>query len=232
MVIWAVTPARPADQFVQQRKEMVRAIASDAEATSAFINKRALEPGVMEAMGKVPRHLFVPDDLRDSAYRNRPLPIGYGQTISQPYIVALMTDLLAVRPGQRVLEIGTGSGYQAAILAEMGSEVYSIEIIEELGKQAKEKLPRLGYPGIKVRIGDGYFGWPEHAPYDAIVVTAAAGHVPPPLIRQLKKGGRMVIPVGGRFVTQQLVLISKDEGGKVTTRQILPVLFVPLAGGH
>jgi protein-L-isoaspartate(D-aspartate) O-methyltransferase len=160
------------------------------------------------------------------------LPIGYGQTISQPYIVALMTDLIKPRPGDRVLELGTGSGYQAAILAELTGEVYSIEIIEELGKQARDRLSRLGYDNITLRTGDGYYGWEEHAPFDAIVVTAAAGHVPPPLVAQLKPGGRMVIPVGSRFLTQQLVLIEKQADGQLITRQVLPVKFVPLTGDH
>jgi protein-L-isoaspartate(D-aspartate) O-methyltransferase len=180
----------------------------------------------------VPRHEFVPERLRRQAYANRPLPIGYGQTISQPYIVALMTDLVEPGADDRVLEIGTGSGYQAAVLATLVGEVYTIEIIEPLGLAARARLERLGYDNVEVRLGDGYYGWPERAPFDAIVVTAAASHVPPPLIQQLKPGGRMVIPVGSRFLVQQLVLVTKDADGRVTTRQLLPVRFVPLTGEH
>jgi len=187
---------------------------------------------VIEALRKVPRPLFVPESQRDKAWENRPLPIGHGQTISQPNVVALMTDLLQIEPGDRVLEVGTGSGYQAAILAEVGAEVYSIEIIEELARSAKERLRKLGYGRVHLRTGDGYLGWPEAAPFDGIIVTAAASHVPPPLVQQLKPGGRMVIPVGGRFTLQYLMLVEKDAEGRVTTRQLLPVIFVPLTGSH
>ncbi|MDQ3187173.1 MAG: protein-L-isoaspartate(D-aspartate) O-methyltransferase [Pseudomonadota bacterium] len=187
---------------------------------------------VMSAMGKVERHRFVPSWLVPFAYLNRPLPIGHGQTISQPVIVALMTDLIKVKAGDKVLEIGTGSGYQAAVLAEIVQSVYSIEIIEPLGKEAAERLQSLDYGNVKVRVSDGYYGWPEAAPFDAIVVTAAASHVPPPLIKQLKPGGRMVIPLGAHFMTQYLMLVEKHMDGSVTTRQILPVAFVPLTGGH
>jgi protein-L-isoaspartate(D-aspartate) O-methyltransferase len=174
----------------------------------------------------------VPSDQQDYAYKNRPLPIGHGQTISQPYIVALMTDLIETKPDFKVLEIGTGSAYQAAILAELVDQVYSIEVIEPLALAAKERLQRLGYDNVHTRTGDGYYGWQEEAPFDAIVVTAAASHVPPPLIKQLKPGGRMVIPVGSRFMTQQLLLIEKSTDGKISTRQVLPVIFVPLTGSH
>jgi protein-L-isoaspartate(D-aspartate) O-methyltransferase len=187
---------------------------------------------VLDAMERVPRHEFVPPQHKNQAYADHPLPIGYGQTISQPYIVALMTELLELKNTDRVLEIGTGSGYQAAILGELGGEVYTIEIIEDLGEQARRNLERLDYRNIEVRIGDGYYGWEEEAPFDAIVVTAAASHVPPPLVKQLKNGGRMLIPVGSRFMVQQLLLVEKDAAGKVTTRQILPVRFVPLTGTH
>jgi protein-L-isoaspartate(D-aspartate) O-methyltransferase len=183
-------------------------------------------------MAEVPRHLFVPKQHQAQAYDNRPLPIGHGQTISQPYIVALMTDLLRVAPGERVFEVGTGSGYQAAILAKLAGEIYSVEIIPPLGRQAAGVLARYGYDNVEVKVADGYYGWPEHAPFDAIVVTAAASHVPPPLVRQLKPGGRMVIPVGTSFLTQHLMLVEKEKDGSVTTRQILPVSFVPLTGGH
>jgi protein-L-isoaspartate(D-aspartate) O-methyltransferase len=187
---------------------------------------------VIDALGKVPRHEFVLPTRQHQAYENRPLPIGYGQTISQPYIVAIMTDLLQLEPGDKVLEIGTGSGYQAAVAAELAKKVYSIEIIERLGRKAKKRLKQLGYDNVKVRLGDGYYGWKEHAPYDAIIVTAAASHIPPPLVRQLKRGGRMIIPVGSRFATQQLVLVEKDDKGELRTRQLMPVTFVPLTGGH
>jgi protein-L-isoaspartate(D-aspartate) O-methyltransferase len=184
---------------------------------------------VLAAMEKVPRHEFVkPSDL-DEAYADMPLPIGYGQTISQPYIVALMTQLLNLRPSHRVLEIGTGSGYQAAVLAEITEAVFTIEIVAELGKSATERLKRLKYD--TVRIGDGYFGWEEHAPFDAIIVTAAADHVPPPLLDQLKPGGRMAIPVGGPWQTQNLLLVTKGTDGKITTETIAAVAFVPLTRG-
>jgi protein-L-isoaspartate(D-aspartate) O-methyltransferase len=186
----------------------------------------------MEAIGRVPRHEFVPAELVPNAYENRPLPIGHGQTISQPYIVALMTDLLAVRKGDRVLEIGTGSGYQAAILAELETSVHTIEIIEPLAASARARLARLGYRNVEVVVGDGYEGLAASAPFDAIIVTAAAGHVPPPLVRQLKTGGRMVIPVGAPFMIQHLMLVEKRADGTVRSRQILPVRFVPLTGGR
>jgi protein-L-isoaspartate(D-aspartate) O-methyltransferase len=220
------------DMYLAARQAMLDEIAADVRLTSKALDKESLDPRVLEAMAKVPRHALVPDELRDRAYENRPLPIGHGQTISQPYIVAIMTDLLKFGPGQHALEVGTGSGYQAAILGELGGEVYSIEIIEELGERARRNLNRLGYKNIELRIGDGYYGWEEQAPFDAIVVTAAASHVPPPLIKQLKNGGRMIIPVGSRFMVQQLLLVEKDAAGKVTTRQILPVRFVPLTGTH
>jgi protein-L-isoaspartate(D-aspartate) O-methyltransferase len=211
---------------------MVEEVAADVAATSAYTGSTALSPQVIAAMEKVERHRFVPAGLVALAYLNRPLPIGHGQTISQPYIVALMSDLMKVKPGDKVLEIGTGSGYQAAILAEMVGSVYSIEIVEPLGKEADERLRSLGYRNVQTKVGDGYYGWPEAAPFDAIMVTAAASHVPPPLIKQLKPGGRMVIPLGTHFMTQSLMLVEKQPDGSVTTRQILPVRFVPLTGGH
>ena len=229
--MWCIFSVATADQDAQ-RQAMINAIETDVMATSLYIGKQAFDPAVMQAMGTVPRHEFVPREYQADAYENRPLPIGYGQTISQPYIVALMTDLLELAKGDKVLEIGTGSGYQAAILNELTSNVFTIEIIEPLGKRATETFQRLHLENIRVRIGDGYFGWQEHAPFDAIIVTAAAGHVPPPLVEQLKNGGRMVIPVGSRFFVQQLVLVIKDEQGKLTTRQLLPVRFVPLTGEH
>jgi len=187
---------------------------------------------VMASLNTVKRHELVPLPERRFAYENRPLPIGYSQTISQPYIVALMTELIESDADDVVLEVGTGSGYQAAILAELVDHVYSIEIIDALATRAKSDLARLGYKNITTRLGDGYYGWEEHGPFDAIVVTAAASHVPPPLIEQLKPGGRMVIPVGGRFMTQTLLLLEKTEKGKIITRQFGAVRFVPLTGEH
>lgn len=220
------------EKYAQQRAELVKTIEQDVRRTSQYIDKKALNPRVMAAMGKVPRHEFVPTTLRRFAYLNRPLPIGHGQTISQPYIVALMTDLINTQPGDKVLEVGTGSGYQAAILAEIVDKVYTIEIIKPLAERATEILRKLRYHNVEVKFGDGYYGWEEHAPFDAIVVTAAASHIPPPLVQQLKPGGRMIIPVGSLFLTQQLVIVEKNHQGKITTRQILPVSFVPLTGGH
>jgi len=185
---------------------------------------------VLEAMRNVPRHLFMRPQDRRVAYEDRPWPIGYGQTISQPSLVAYMTELLELKPGQKVLEIGTGSGYQAAILSELTPYVFTIEILKELAEQAKERFKKLGYKTIRVRQGDGYYGWPEEAPFDAIIVTAAAGHVPPPLIEQLKPGGRMVIPVGGPWQTQYLVRLRKDKEGALSTESLLPVRFVPMTG--
>ncbi len=218
--------------FDVARHKMVEEVLADANTTSSYSGVSALSPNVIVAMKKVERHRFVPDALAPAAYLNRPLPIGYGQTISQPFIVALMTDLMQVKAGDRILEIGTGSGYQAAILAEIAGSVYSIEIIEPLGKEAGERLISLGYRNVQTRVGDGYYGWPEAAPFDAIIVTAAASHVPPPLLKQLKIGGRIVIPLGTQFMTQYLMVVEKQPDGSVTTRQILPVRFVPLTGGH
>lgn len=191
-----------------------------------------IDERVMRVLATVPRHEFVPPEQARQAYDNRPLPIGSGQTISQPYIVALMTDLVSPRADDVVLEIGTGSGYQAAVLSHLVEHVYTIEIIEALSNQASARLERLEYDNITTRLGDGYYGWEEHAPYDAIVVTAAASHVPRPLIEQLTPGGRMVIPVGERFATQQLLLIEKSADGGIVTRQIATVRFVPLTGDH
>jgi protein-L-isoaspartate(D-aspartate) O-methyltransferase len=189
------------------------------------------DSAVLQAMARVPRHEFVPEPFSAEAYADSPLPIGYGQTISQPFIVAEMTRLLRLKLDSRVLEIGTGSGYQAAVLTEFTPQVFSIEIIGELMQPAQKRLQRLGYTVIKVRHGDGYYGWPEEAPFDAIIVTAAAGEIPPPLIAQLKKGARMVIPVGSSLGTQSLMLVEKDSEGKVRTRSLLPVRFVPLVRG-
>ena len=223
---YAQTPAAEAvPDRASERAALVRELAAD------FAGE-AIDPRVLDAIGTVPRHRFVPEAQAHAAYANRPLPIGHGQTISQPYIVALMTHVLAPRRGMRVLEIGTGSGYQAAILAGLVDEVDTIEIVIPLAAQAKARLAALGYGNVEVRQADGYHGWPERAPYDAIIVTAAAGSIPPPLIAQLKPGGRMVIPVGAPFLTQTLVLVEKRADGSVRTRQLLPVRFVPLTGAH
>ena len=186
------------------------------------------DPAVLRAMAKVPRHEFLPESQRMLAYTDNPLVIGHGQTISQPYIVALMTEVLELKPGESVLEIGTGSGYQAAVLAEITDKVYTIEILEPLAIRARETLQRLGYANVHTRIGDGYRGWPEYAPYDAIIVTAAPDHIPQPLIDQLAIGGRMVIPVGTYY--QELMLLRKDADGNLTREKVIPVRFVPMTG--
>lgn len=199
--------------------------------TRSLTGLSAMSPRVRAALGKVERHRLVPPEQRALAYRNHPLPIGQGQTISQPYIVALSTDLIAPEPHHTVLEVGTGSGYQAAVLAETVARVFSIEIIDSLGKEAAENLKNMGYSNVEVKIGDGYKGWPEKAPFDAIVVTAAAPRVPDALFAQLKPGGKMVIPVGAPGGTQELLLITKQIDGKSRQKRILPVRFVPLLPG-
>ena len=250
VILIMATQLLPADEFEAERQQLVREIQDDVNRTSTYIGRKSFDERVMAAIGRVPRHLFVPPGMVSSAYENRPLPIGHGQTISQPYIVALMTDLLEPGEQDRVLEIGTGSGYQAAVLSGLVAEVKTLEIIEALGRQAAHRLESLGYDNIEARVGDGYYGWTtegetrenedgeaengeaETETFDAIIVTAAASHIPPPLVRQLKPGGIMVIPVGSRFQVQQLTLIEKSQDGGVITRQILPVRFVPLTGGH
>ncbi len=224
--------AAPDDDFAEKRAEMITVISALAKQIGEVSGKVGMDEGVMKVMARAPRHEFVPEERRDDAYDNRPLPIGFGQTISQPYIVALMTDLLALAPGAKVLEVGTGSGYQAAVLAELAGRVFTIEIIDKLGELAKKRLTRLGYANIRARVGDGYHGWREEAPFDAIIVTAAASHIPPPLIQQLKIGGRMVIPVGEWFNVQYLTLIEKKAEREIVITQLLPVAFVPLTGEH
>jgi protein-L-isoaspartate(D-aspartate) O-methyltransferase len=209
-------------------KRMIAEIEAEVEYTRDLTGRTALDPRVMAAMARVPREQFVPGDLRDAAFDNGPLPIGHGQTISQPYIVALMTDLLRLDPDDRVLEIGTGSGYQTAVLSCLAKTVYTVELIPELGARAAERLSALDYANIEYRIGNGYQGWPEHAPYDAIIVTAAAPEVPPALTGQLKAGGRLVIPVGWQHMPQELMLIQKDAHNVLHSRGILGVAFVPL----
>ena len=232
LLIHATAVALDTQDFASLRQQMVEEIAEDARRVAKFVEKDTFDESIMRVMQDTPRHLFVPEDARPFAYENRPLPIGYGQTISQPYIVALMTDLLQPESDHKVLEIGTGSGYQAAVLAQLVKQVFSIEIIKELGQSSTRLLNELGYNNVSTRIADGYDGWPEHAPFDSIIVTAAISHIPPPLVRQLKNGGTMVIPVGTGFQTQQLTLVKKDMTGEITTRQIIPVIFVPFTGGH
>ena len=229
------------DTTEQARLAMVREITEEVVETKRWLGKAALDPAVMTAMAKVPRHAFVSHSQHALAYENRPLPIGHGQTISQPYMVAVMTDLAAAGPGSRVLEIGTGCGYQAAVLAELGARVTSVELVPALAAAAAACLKRLGYDQVEVHQGDGARGWPKAAPFDAIVVTAAAfGRVPPALLEQLVPGGRLVIPVErpsaglGRFALgrdQELLLVTKDSEGRTTERRLLPVAFVPLVEG-
>jgi protein-L-isoaspartate(D-aspartate) O-methyltransferase len=212
-----LSPLFSQEPYTERRERMVR---------SQIEGRGIRDSATLRAMRNVQRHLFVPSNQIRQAYDDGPLPIGYGQTISQPYIVAYMTEIVKPKPGHRVLEIGAGSGYQAAVLAEIVESVYTIEIIPELGGSARERLQQLGYDNISVKIADGYYGWEEYAPFDAIVVTAAAEHIPPPLIEQLKDGGRMIIPVGSPFFIQQLMLVEK-KGEDVTTRNLMPVRFVP-----
>jgi protein-L-isoaspartate(D-aspartate) O-methyltransferase len=213
-------------------QRMIGDIEMEVHMTRHLIGKNSLAESVMAAMKKVPRHEFLPPDLRYCAYDNGPAPIGSGQTISQPYIVALMSDLLATKPGDIILEIGTGSAYQAAILSQLVQQVYSVEIIAELAESARKCLDRLGYDNIEVRNADGYFGWSEHAPYDGIIVTAAAPHIPPALIEQLRPEARLVIPVGLPYSYQELMVVEKQADGRIETKKVLGVSFVPLTGGH
>jgi protein-L-isoaspartate(D-aspartate) O-methyltransferase len=212
-----------AEDYAQQRKMMVE---------QQIVARGVKNKKVLDAMNSVPRHLFVPVGYRQGSYFDQPLPIGLEQTISQPYIVALMTEMLDVDHDDIVLEIGTGSGYQAAVLSTIVKELYTIEIIEELGLQAAELLKSLGYDNVKVKVSDGGLGWPEKAPFDAIIVTAAAPKIPEPLIKQLKPGGRMVIPVDNNFYSQDLLIVEKDEAGNIETRKTIPVRFVPLVEGE
>jgi protein-L-isoaspartate(D-aspartate) O-methyltransferase len=208
----------PPDPTAADRERMVR---------EQIAARGVSDPRVLAAVSRVPRHELVPEDVRVYAYQDRPLPIGHGQTISQPYVVAYMTEQLRLRGDERVLEVGTGSGYQAAVLAELAREVFSIEIVEALGERARADLARLGYRNVQVRVGDGYRGWPEQAPFDAIIVTAAPGHVPQPLVDQLAMGGRLVLPVGGW--EQELLLVTRDEDG-IHEERLIDVRFVPMRG--
>jgi protein-L-isoaspartate(D-aspartate) O-methyltransferase len=226
-----VAAAAAQDPYAEARLHMVQTIEAHAQSATDALGRDYIDPKVLAIMKEVPRHEFVSERYASQAYDDRPLPIGHGQTISQPFIVALMTDLLQVGPDAVVLEVGTGSGYQAAVLAHLVQDVHTIEIIPELADSASERLDRLGYANVRTYTGDGYYGVPDPAPYDGIVVTAAAHQVPPPLIQQLKPGGTMVIPVGGGFALQHLMLVEKGADGRVRTRQTLPVRFVPLTRG-
>ena len=228
MLVVTMTDADAQDRHAAPRHSMVETIAAIARETASESGRAGFSPRVLAAMNKVPRHLFVPADQEPYAYANRPLPIGHAQTISQPFIVALMTDLAEINPTDRVLEIGTGCGYQTAVLAELAREVYTIEIVAPLAQEAAARLTALGYRNLHTRSGDGYVGWAEHAPFDAIIVTAAAPEVPPALIAQLKAGGKLVIPVGSQWSGQELRVIEKDAGSKTTARTAMAVRFVPL----
>ncbi len=208
------------EPFYSLRKSMIE---------NQIVRRNVLDPEVIRAMEKIPRDLFVPEPQRAEAYEDRPLPIGYGQTISQPYIVALMTEALRIKKGEKVLEIGAGSGYQAAVLAEIGAETYTVEIVPELAKFARENLKKTGYGSVQVKAGDGYQGWKEFAPFDAVIVTCAPEKVPQPLIEQLKEGGRMIVPVGPENQVQELVLLKKVKG-ELLRQSIAPVRFVPMTG--
>ena len=221
LVIPAGLTAQRDDEFARRRHAMVELIA----------RRDVSDTATLAAMRAVPRHEFVASEYLDDAYGDFPLPIGYGQTISQPYIVGYMTEVLRPRPGMKVLEVGTGSGYQAAVLAAAGCEVYTVEIFGALASAARDRVRRLGYRGVTVRHADGHFGWSAHAPFDAVIVTAAAGYIPPALVEQLKLGGRMIIPVGTVYGIQYLILVEKNARGEVTTRSLVPVQFVPMLKG-
>jgi len=245
VILLSLSPVAPAagdDPYTGPRAKMIETIIAHARFSGEALEDGTLDPCVLQVMRMVPRHAFLPKpgeveqtwwrrlvgDDPALAYSDRPLPIGYGQTISQPFIVALMTDLLRTEAGNTVLEIGTGSGYQAAVLSPLVARVCTIEIIPELAERAATTHGEIGYGNIEARTADGYHGWPECGPFDSIVVTAAASHIPPPLVQQLKPGGRMVIPVGPQFTVQHLTIVDKGTDGRVTTRQVLPVSFVPL----
>ena len=220
----ALRPLHTHPAFTERIKERASMVSRQIQA------RDVKDANVLRAMRIVPRHAFVRPGEQRYAYADHPLPIGYDQTISQPYIVAFMTEALKLDPNSVVFEVGTGSGYQAAVCAEICKEVYTIEIVEELAKSAKVRLKELGYPNVHVKAGDAFFGWPEHAPFDAIIGTAAAGRIPDPLIEQLKIGGRMILPYGSPYGFQYLVLITKDKDGKLTSKNVMPVRFVPMTG--
>jgi protein-L-isoaspartate(D-aspartate) O-methyltransferase len=227
-----VSSASQAQDFAAQRARLVAEVDANFAETRAETGLAAMSAPVRAALGSIERHLFVPESQRHAAYRNNALGIGQGQTISQPFIVALSTELIRPQPGHVVLEVGTGSGYQAAMLAEVVSRVYSIELLEDLARSAQKTLKDRRYDNVELRVGDGYRGWPEKAPFDAIVVTAAAPFVPPALLEQLKPGGRMVIPVGASGAVQELLLVTKEADGRVQQKSVLQVRFVPLVPGR
>ncbi len=226
------TIAAGADTAAAAREEMVQIVQMEALMMSAETGVTELDPRVLDAMRRVPRHAFVPEPLREYAYRPHPLPVTRDQNIAAPFLIALMTHLAALEPDDVVYETGTGAGYHAAVLSELVDRVYSVEVIEPLAERAARILKELGYDNVFTRAGDGYFGWPENAPYDAIIVKEAIDHVPPPLLQQLKRGGRLVMPLGPARGPQYLTVVTKDEQGKVSERRVLPVRFSPLQGGE
>ena len=238
LVILGVVFGAPADQAAeefgpdQRRQAMLRMIEADTAATSAFTGVATIDPKVMAVLAEVPRHRFVPDEFQDYAYNNHPLPLGYEQNIAAPFLVALMTHLAELEAGDVVFETGTGAGYHAAVLAQLAANVYSVEVVEPLAHRAARALKDQGFDNVAIRPGDGYFGWAERAPFDAIIVKEAVDHVPPPLLNQLKPGGRMVIPLGSQVGTQYLTVIRKSEDGRVSKKRVLPVRFSPLQGGE
>jgi protein-L-isoaspartate(D-aspartate) O-methyltransferase len=232
IAIWAIASPAVAQDYTLERSEMVRTIVLRAQEFGLALRGTSIDPKVLEALRLVPRHEFVPEPLRANSCADRALPIGYGQTISQPLIVALMSHLLEPRPSSVVLEVGTGSGYQAAVLAPLVRQVHSIEIIPALAESAANRVSRLGFANVSVHQGDGYYGLPQAAPFDGIIVTAAAGYIPPPLLQQLKPGARMVVPIGPPLGQQHLMVVDRDPDGRVRTRQVMLVRFVPLTGQH
>ena len=228
----AVPAARAGDDYAELRRQLVREIAEEALLVGPWTGRAVLDARVMAAIGKVPRHEFVPAEMRPYAYLNRPIPVAHGETVSQPYIVALMIDLAGIDKGDTVLEIGTGAGYRASVLAELGADIYTMEIVPELEADARALIDRLGYGNVHTRVGDYFYGWAERGPFDAIIVTVAPREIPPPLLGQLKPGGRMVIPVGDPEGGQSLLVVEKDADGVVTSWPVLPVVFAPMTGGE
>lgn len=232
LIALSIAGAAVAEDVKTMRDEMVREVQADMRRSAHYTGLERLSPAVVEALARVPRHLFVPETVREHAYRNSPLPIGDGQTISQPFIVGLMTELLNVDAASKVLEVGTGSGYQAAVLAELVDEVYTIEIVAGLGRAAEQRLLDAGYDNVSVRIGDGTKGWPLEAPFDAIIVTAAGIDIPDELAAQLREGGRLVMPVGSQYDVQQLIVATRRPDGTLSKRNTIPVRFVPITGDN